>query len=146
MVKLKEWVCFDNDNCFNYYNYLIYFNLFAILAPVAPDKHSLLSVNSTAVSIFLDSWHNGGCAINKFEIMYKMQRMKKWINLPMTENDLDFRRVFITSLKPSTSYDLIISATNEASTTQAQYAFSTFALIKGNFKISFHKVHEIKSI
>jgi len=100
------------------------------MAPVAPDKHSLLSVNSTAVSIYLDSWHNGGCPITKFEIMYKMQRSKKWISLPMTENDVDFRRVFITSLKSSTNYDLIITATNEASSTQAQYAFSTFALIK----------------
>lgn len=77
---------------------------------VAPDKHSLLSVNSTAVSIHLDAFHNGGCPITKIEIMYKMQRAKKWINLPMSENDLDFRRVFITNLKPSTNYDLIITA------------------------------------
>ena len=128
MVKQKEWVCISlrDITCFK----PLSFNF--CLAPVAPDKHSLLSVNSTAISIYLDSFHNGGCSITKFEIMYKMQRMKKWINLPMTENDVDFRRVFITSLKPSTNYDLIISATNEASTTQAQYAFSTFALIKGN--------------
>lgn len=59
----------------------------------------------------------------------------QWVNLPMGENDLEFRRVFITSLKPSTNYDLIISASNEASTTQAQYAFSTFALIKGKAPI-----------
>lgn len=110
------------------------------MAPVAPDKHSLLSVNSTAVSIHLDSWHNGGCPITKFEIMYKMQRSKKFITLPMSENDVEFRRVFITSLKSSTNYDLIITASNEASSTQAQYAFSTFALIKGNLFVQFKTI------
>ena len=62
----------------------------------------------------------------------------------MGENDLEFRRVFITSLKPSTNYDLIISASNEASTTQAQYAFSTFALIKGKAPMPL-KVNSLRS-
>ena len=110
---------------------LEYLFFFSCTAPVAPDKHSLLVINSSAVVIQLDSWHDGGCSINRFEIMYKNQRVKKWINLPWNENDLDFKRLFITNLKPSTAYDLTITAMNDAGPTQAQYTFSTFAILRG---------------
>lgn len=68
-----------------------------------------------------------------------MQRAKKWINLPMNENDLEFRRVFITNLKPSTNYDLIITAENPSGSTNAKYAFSTFTQMKGNFLLDLKK-------
>jgi len=49
--------------------------------PVAPDKSSLLSMNSSSVLINLAAWHNGACAWRSFEIMFKPSRSKKWTQL-----------------------------------------------------------------
>lgn len=46
--------------------------------PVAPDKASLLSLNSSSLLINLAAWHNGACAMRSFDIMFKASRSKNW--------------------------------------------------------------------
>lgn len=105
-----------------------------ILAPVAPDKHSLLTINSSAVVVHSDSWHDGGCPIDKMEIMYKEEKKKEWLTLPFvfppSKEDKD---IIISDLRPATSYELKITATNEAGATTVSHTFKTNSLIRGNF-------------
>ena len=50
--------------------------------PVAPDKSSLLTLNSSSsVLINLGAWHNGACAMRAFELAFKPARSKKWTQL-----------------------------------------------------------------
>ncbi|XP_015789143.1 Down syndrome cell adhesion molecule-like protein Dscam2 isoform X2 [Tetranychus urticae] len=108
------------------------------LAPVAPDKHSLLTINSSAAVVHSDSWHDGGCPIDKMEIMYKEEKKKEWLTLPFvfppSKEDKD---IIISDLRPATSYELKIIATNEAGSTTVSHTFKTNSLIreKGPFMI-----------
>ncbi|CAG2162134.1 unnamed protein product [Oppiella nova] len=96
-------------------------------SPVAPDKHSLLSVNTTTATIFLDAFHDGGCPVNMFEVMYKLAKSRKWISLS-NRAFTDQKQIVLSDLMPSTSYDIKITAFNEAGSTEAQYSFTTTSL------------------
>ncbi|CAG2102033.1 unnamed protein product [Medioppia subpectinata] len=96
-------------------------------SPVAPDKNSLLSVNTTTATIFLDAFHDGGCPVNMFEVMYKLQKSRKWISLS-NRAFTDQKHIVLSDLMPSTSYDIKITAFNEAGSTEAQYSFTTSSL------------------
>ncbi|RWS26404.1 Down syndrome cell adhesion molecule-like protein Dscam2 [Leptotrombidium deliense] len=104
---------------------------YCLTAPVAPDKHSLLTINSSSASIHLDAWHDGGCPINSVRIMYKMQRNRTWINVRTEEQPLLEKTIVITDLLPSSTYDLKITATNEGGPTEAQYFFTTLHAPRG---------------
>ena len=66
--------------------------------------------------------------------MYKTQRSRKWISIDSIENS---RIVILNDLMPSTTYDLKITAFNEAGSTEAQYSFvtSSIASQQGNLLI-----------
>lgn len=49
--------------------------------PVAPDKNSLLSLNSSSLSINLAAWHNGACPMRSFEVLFKPSKSPKWTPL-----------------------------------------------------------------
>ena len=107
---------------------------------MAPDSLSLLTINTTFVIIHLDSWHNGGCSITGFEIMYKESQSDQWITL-RTKDSVIVKKTnkneYLNNIKPSTLYDLKITAYNEAGPTQAQYSFTTLNVYKGNFSLPF---------
>ncbi|KAH7636186.1 mdscam3 [Dermatophagoides farinae] len=90
-------------------------------SPVAPDKNSLLSVNYTMVTIYLDSFHDGGCKINNFEVMYKTDRLHNWTPLTMS----DQRTIVLNDLLPGHKYQIRVTAYNEAGSTEAEYHFIT---------------------
>ncbi|KAH9415976.1 hypothetical protein DERP_000471, partial [Dermatophagoides pteronyssinus] len=90
-------------------------------SPVAPDKNSLLSVNYTMVTIYLDSFHDGGCKINNFEVMYKTDRLHNWTPLTMS----DQRTIVLNDLLPGHKYQIRVTAFNEAGSTEAEYHFIT---------------------
>ncbi|UXI20602.1 Brain-specific angiogenesis inhibitor 1 [Sarcoptes scabiei] len=90
-------------------------------SPVAPDKNSLLSVNYTMVTIYLDSFHDGGCRISNFEVMYKTDRLHNWTPLTMS----DQRTIVLNDLVPGHKYQIRITAFNEAGSTEAEYHFMT---------------------
>ncbi|KAG8199382.1 hypothetical protein JTE90_000252 [Oedothorax gibbosus] len=92
--------------------------------PVGPNQESLLSINSTSVVIHLGSWKSGGCAINFFAIQYKPIGQLEWILL--SSNVLpEQRTVTVTDLAPASHYMLLMTAHNDAGTTEAEYKFST---------------------
>ncbi|XP_067138856.1 cell adhesion molecule Dscam1-like [Centruroides vittatus] len=116
-------------------------------APVAPDKKHLLYVNTTSVLVKLNAWHNGGCPISSFTIQYKQRGQREWTLvsnsiLPVENNFL------LPGLQPATRYNLLMSAHNEAGTTEAEFVFGTLtltgatlspALNEGNEGTSFYK-------
>ncbi|RWS03186.1 cell adhesion molecule-like protein, partial [Dinothrombium tinctorium] len=94
------------------------------LAPVAPDKQSLMTVNSTYIMLHLSSWKTNACPINNFVIQYKQQGQNEWILLsnivpPFVEDFL------LNDLYPGVWYNLLISAHSDAGSTEAEYLFAT---------------------
>jgi hypothetical protein len=69
----------------------------------------------------------GGCAINLFEVTYKLQKSRKWISLS-NRVFTDQKHIVLSDLMPSTTYDLKITAFNQAGSTEAQYTFTTTSI------------------
>ncbi|KAH9373774.1 hypothetical protein HPB48_007504 [Haemaphysalis longicornis] len=94
------------------------------VAPVAPDKPSLITVNSTAIAIHLDSWHDGGCPFLAFEVRFRRQKDKVWNvvghNIPPEQ-----KLIMLNDLVPGVAYLLQVIAKNEAGITEAEYDFVT---------------------
>lgn len=72
------------------------------MAPVAPHKHSMLSLNSTAVAIHLDAWHDGSCPIQSFKIMYKPHKSRKWTTFPDQVFLPEQKQIVFSDLWPGT--------------------------------------------
>jgi hypothetical protein len=109
-------------------------------APIAPDKSSLLQVNTSFALISLSAFHDGACSITSFDVLYKRQRSHRWISLMNGQNlqQLDHvlndekqqeKTLILTDLDASTVYDLKITAHNQAGSTEAQYSFSTEMIV-----------------
>ncbi|XP_054714025.1 cell adhesion molecule Dscam2-like [Uloborus diversus] len=96
-------------------------------APVAPDKRMLITVNKTTVSVNLNSWHNGGCPINYFIIQYKAAGHHEWT---LVSNNIipEQQTITITDLTPGAWYSLLMTARNDAGSTDAEYLFGTLTL------------------
>ena len=107
------------------------------MAPVAPHKNSMLSVNSTASTVHLDAWHDGSCRLQAFKIVYKPHKARKWTTFSDQVFLPEMKTVAINDLAPGTMYDLKITAYNEAGSTEAQYSFTTVSLIKGSVSFKF---------
>ncbi|KAG8198707.1 hypothetical protein JTE90_023478 [Oedothorax gibbosus] len=95
--------------------------------PIAPDKRLFLSVNSTAVNINLNSWHNGGCPICFFVIQYRSNGQPDWT---LVSNNVipEQNNITITDLVPGSWYSLLTTARNDAGSTDAEYIFATLTL------------------
>ncbi|KAL1428773.1 hypothetical protein MTO96_002494 [Rhipicephalus appendiculatus] len=94
------------------------------VAPVAPDKPSLITINSTSIAIHLDSWHDGGCPFIAFEVRFRRQKDKVWNvvghNIPPQQ-----KQILLNDLIPGVPYLLQVIAKNEAGITEAEYDFVT---------------------
>ena len=101
-----------------------------IIAPQAPDKSTLLMINSTFAIIRLSAWNDGGCPILYFEVRYKPKLQKEWIlqssNIAPAQST-----VSLIDLTPGTWYDLLMAAHNDADSTEAEYVFSTLTVSGG---------------
>ncbi|GFX11124.1 down syndrome cell adhesion molecule-like protein Dscam2 [Trichonephila clavipes] len=95
--------------------------------PIAPEKRLFLSVNSTALNINLNSWHNGGCPICFFVIQYRPNGQQEWT---LVSNNVipEQNNITITDLSPGSWYSLLITARNDAGSTDAEYKFATLTL------------------
>lgn len=95
----------------------------------------MLTMNSTVVTIWLDSWGDGGCGILYFGVEYRIGRYSSWI---MSSNHLKpTERIYsIQDLVPATEYQLKISAHNNAGNLEAIYNFTTLTSLGGNIKIN----------
>lgn len=120
--------------------------------PVAPDKRSFLSPNSTQVRLQLSAWYDGGCEIIKFIVKYRqrfpinsqqqLQTSKpsdSQIAIPIGDNNLEWILVsnnipkdqatlIIRDLSPASHYELLVSAQNQVGITEVKYRFSTLDL------------------
>ncbi|GFG29264.1 hypothetical protein Cfor_07941 [Coptotermes formosanus] len=93
--------------------------------PVKPKQSQMITVNSTVLTIWLDSWGDGGCPVLYFIIEYRdMHRSSDWLlvsnNVQPTE-----RAYSILDLVPATKYHLRVTAHNNAGSTVAFYNFTT---------------------
>lgn len=85
--------------------------------PVAPDKASVVTVNSSSAIIHFDAWHHGGCPITKFKLQYRLQGSNgDWIEMHNNNNE---RQIELHGLLSSTKYQLRITAHNEVGFTGA---------------------------
>ncbi|GBM14554.1 Down syndrome cell adhesion molecule [Araneus ventricosus] len=93
-------------------------------APIAPDKRFLLSLNYTTLLINLNSWHNGGCPIRFFVIQYKANGQQDWT---LVSNNIipEQQNITVMDLIPGTWYSLLMTARNDAGSTDAEYVFAT---------------------
>ncbi|KAK8776005.1 hypothetical protein V5799_030650, partial [Amblyomma americanum] len=94
-------------------------------APVAPDKSSFLAVNSTFVLLHLGAWYSGGCHISFFVAQYKPKGEAEWTLIsnnvqPQTET------LMVPQLSPGTWYNLLMTAHNDAGSTDAEFVFATY--------------------
>ncbi|XP_022240708.1 Down syndrome cell adhesion molecule-like protein Dscam2 isoform X4 [Limulus polyphemus] len=96
-------------------------------APQAPDKHRLLAVNATSVTVHLSVWRRGGCPLLYFSVQYKPLESTEWILL--SNNILpEQTSLTIPDLTPATWYTLLITSSNEAGNTEEEYVFATLTL------------------
>lgn len=100
--------------------------------PVPPqDKSwSVLTSNSTCISVNLDGWNDGGCPITFFVVQYKPHMQQDWIllsnNIQMAQSP-----VTIPDLVPGTWYDIMVSSYNDAGATEVEYRLATLTLSGG---------------
>lgn len=85
-------------------------------APVAPDKASLLVINSTFVTLRLDAWR-AQCPINSFEVKIKRQNSNEWTLLTSTLSPL-LDRYLVPDLDSATWYNVLVGAHSDAGLTE----------------------------
>lgn len=94
-------------------------------SPQPPDKESLLTtINSTFVIINLSAFSDNGCALQHFQLKYRLRQQSVWTLysnfIPSSQ-----KSVLIDGLQSYSWYYLQITAYSEAGSTQAEYSFLT---------------------
>ncbi|XP_014256768.1 Down syndrome cell adhesion molecule-like protein Dscam2 [Cimex lectularius] len=95
-------------------------------APVKPTATQLLTFNSTAITIWLDVWGDGGCEVLYFMLEYRDERRSDWI---LISNHIKAKeRVYtINDLQPATRYFIKVTAYNNAGSNLGIYNITTLA-------------------
>ncbi|KAL3222312.1 hypothetical protein MRX96_028475 [Rhipicephalus microplus] len=96
-----------------------------IITPLAPEKNELLSSNSSAVQLNLRSWKDGGCPIRFITLQYKLREERGWTAVPETIDAVASDAYVLGGLHPGSWYHLLVSASNDAGSTEAQFVFAT---------------------
>lgn len=106
---------------------------FPSIAPVAPDKTSFITINSSYIMLHLSSWKSTSCPINNFIIQYKQQGSNEWT---LVSNSITpvLDHFLLPDLSSGTWYNLLIGAHSDAGSTEAEYMFAT--LTEGGATIS----------
>lgn len=91
------------------------------IVPEMAKQHELMSVNSTSVSLYLDSWSSLECPVQYFKVAYR--NSSKWVYIEPSR--VAPETVVIGGLKSATKYTLRIWAVNEAGTSKFDYVFAT---------------------
>lgn len=97
--------------------------------PVAPDRHSLISANTTSAILYLDSWHDGSCPISSFEISYKAKKSRGKPEV-MRVFPAEAKVTLLRDLLPATVYEVKVTAVNEVAPTDYVYTFTTLSSIR----------------
>ncbi|XP_074598354.1 cell adhesion molecule Dscam1-like [Brevipalpus obovatus] len=115
-------------------------------APVAPYHQSIISANTTAATVHLKTWHDGGCPISGYSIRYRLklpgngredqQQQQQGQPQSLTSSSDHWHEVSIenpsksddielSGLQSFKKYQIQVSATNQVGTTNADYTFIT---------------------
>jgi hypothetical protein len=101
----------------------------------------MITVNSTVLTIWLDSWGDGGCPVLYFIIEYHdMHRSNDWVLVSNNVQPME-RAYSILDLVPATTYHLRVTAHNNAGSTVAFYNFTTLTAEGGNISLDFQRPH-----
>ncbi|KAK0094057.1 hypothetical protein PV326_011918 [Microctonus aethiopoides] len=90
--------------------------------PISPIKKNLIRTNMTSVILELSTWQDGGCPLQYFVVEYR-RLPGDW--LLVSNNVPPQSRFPIVNLESGTSYELRVTAYNNAGSTQVEYLFST---------------------
>ncbi|KAL0115399.1 hypothetical protein PUN28_010725 [Cardiocondyla obscurior] len=92
--------------------------------PAPPPKHLFVKPNQTFVILELAAWQDGGCPLTYFVVEYR-RLPGDWL---LVSNNVPPQSKFpIVDLESGTSYELRVTAYNNAGSTQAEYLFSTLS-------------------
>ncbi|XP_011342293.1 Down syndrome cell adhesion molecule-like protein Dscam2 isoform X3 [Ooceraea biroi] len=106
--------------------------------PIPPPKHHFVKPNQTFVILELAAWQDGGCPLTYFVVEYR-RLPGDWL---LVSNNVPPQSKFpIMDLESGTSYELRVTAYNNAGSTQAEYLFSTLSL-NGNNRLHEDHPHE----
>ncbi|KAH7953422.1 hypothetical protein HPB49_008090 [Dermacentor silvarum] len=105
--------------------------------PVEPDASRLFEVNTTFVVLHLDAWESGGCPVSYFVVQYRPEA-----HAPSRPSSSDWtlhsnnvvpqqQLVQLADLAPGTWYTLLMSAHNDAGSTEVELSFATLTLAGG---------------
>ncbi|XP_025163016.1 Down syndrome cell adhesion molecule-like protein Dscam2 isoform X2 [Harpegnathos saltator] len=107
--------------------------------PVPPPKHHFVRANQTFVILELAAWQDGGCSLTYFVVEYR-RLPGDWL---LVSNNVPPQSKFpIVDLESGTSYELRVTAYNNAGSTQAEYLFNTLST-NGNNRL--HEDHPQES-
>ncbi|XP_065292521.2 cell adhesion molecule Dscam1-like isoform X2 [Dermacentor albipictus] len=103
--------------------------------PVEPDPSRLFEINSTFVVLHLDAWESGGCPVSYFVVQYRPEARTASPLSTSTEWTLHSNNVVpqqqlvqLADLAPGSWYTLLMSAHNDAGSTEVELSFATLTL------------------
>lgn len=102
-------------------------------APRVPAQDDLLLVNSTSVTLLLESWPSGGCPLRYFIVEYRSRGQKTWT---LVSNNLQQEELVIPDLTPATWYAVRIAAHNDAGSSVQEFLFATKTRTGGGYQYS----------
>ncbi|KAK8763991.1 hypothetical protein V5799_033400 [Amblyomma americanum] len=102
--------------------------------PLEPEPSRLFEINSTFVVLHLDAWESGGCPVSYFVVQYRPEARpsspassSEWTlhsNNVVPQQQL----VQLADLVPGSWYTLLMSAHNDAGSTEVELSFATLTL------------------
>jgi len=100
--------------------------------PKEPDKETVLSVNSTSVTLTFGSWPTQMCSIHSFTCQYAANgRGGQWIRFPR-QKLIGGDTFTVGQLQPATVYTVRVVVHTEAGDTSWEHRFATRTKTGGN--------------
>ncbi|XP_013413706.1 Down syndrome cell adhesion molecule homolog, partial [Lingula anatina] len=94
-------------------------------APIMPPQSMLLEhINSTFITLNLNSWQTDKCPITSFTVKYQVWGDSNWATIPVTRTDLEESHL-VEDLHPATWYIMKVIANSDAGSTESVLKFAT---------------------
>ncbi|KAH9372890.1 hypothetical protein HPB48_023080 [Haemaphysalis longicornis] len=105
--------------------------------PVEPDPRRLFETNTTFVVLHLEAWDSGGCPVSYFVVQYRPEARGSTPYSSSTSSEWTLHSnnvvpqqqlVQLADLVPGSWYTLLMSAHNDAGSTEVELSFATLTL------------------
>lgn len=93
--------------------------------PLLPKEEQIFATNSSVITVNLNNWPNGGCAITQFSLQYKAYSDPSWL---LIAKSVSMEQIVIQSLMPGTWYQIKITAQNDAGLVHGFFNVATLAI------------------